>query len=560
MRYVINILIILILLTILNLEADDNVNLFIPADSIALGESYIVSSRNANGVWLNPAGLIYPEVGQYSISGIRWSGDINLITGSAVLPFSFGNLGVGVGWFGKGDVNFEDSTGTITDQMLKFNNLFVSLGYSRILFNIPFGVNLKFQKLSLGLEEASSLFFDIGIMYKIAKIDIGLMLRNFEIIGSNELNWGEPRFNLGYHVLSKRKIGLYITGDTMYSADYGLNFGVGMELKLFQLISLRGGFTPDKYNKFQFGTGIVFNIKQSQMKLDYGMNPALEGLDTSHFIQLTLAPGQTGFTEELKEKRRVEAHIKQADLYMKLKNYDKAKEELNNAINLDPQNKEAYNNLGKVYYYKRDYKLALENARTALSIDNGYEEARELEEMIYSKVQKDKPAWLKEGYFYSSKRLNFADFEKETIVSKFIADTGDFEVIQKDNRKYGKWTIDHDSENNILKSAIRLPDMSKFDGIVMSMKSDTLSRCDLVLVEQTIEKKRLWYIPLKIKKTWQELNMPFRYFKCDKYPRAKLDLSKIIEINFVIREDMKEYEDDGLLPGNLHIDNIIFYK
>lgn len=293
MKKIVNIIIIIIVFLNSSLMADELVNLFLPAESLALGESFSVSSRGANGCWLNPAGLNGSPVNQYSIGGARWTGDLNLFLGSAVVPFSFGNLGFGVGWLGKESVLFEDETGVVTGQKLKFDNLLLSVGYGTVLYNIPAGVSLKFINSTLGLDEEQLVLADIGTLYRLNEIDLGFMIRSFEMTSSDPFNWGELRLNAGWQAISQRMIGLYILGDIFYSAENSLGFDAGAEVELFKIAALRLGFAPYRYNQIQLGAGFKINISTWNLKIDYGLNPAIEGLQTSHFAQVTFRHAET---------------------------------------------------------------------------------------------------------------------------------------------------------------------------------------------------------------------------------------------------------------------------
>ncbi len=590
-----------------NLNAEEFLTLFLPAESISMGESYAVGNKGINSCWLNPAGLNKLMANQYSIGGSTFPGELTLVTGSAVINSPIGNLGFGMGWLGSGSEYYENSQGERTGEMLDFNKYLFSIGYGKKLWDVPTGVNLKLVHSTLGFDNKLLIFMDIGVMLNFMKFDIGFMLRNIGISSYDSGNWGELRTAVSRQIISAKKINLKILSDLFYSSVEGIGFNIGSEIELFNIVAIRAGFSPNKFNKFHLGTGVRFNISGWNIQLDYGLNPSFEGLALSHFAQITIhskkeeiklkneiylnkaedyiksnayekaekeinkvsktSPGNEKAKEmkviiqNEKNKIKAKSHLREAETYIKLKDYVNAKKELESVIKLTPGNKEAYYELGKIYYDQDDYIKSLENIKKSLSIDQDYQEAKAIEEMILIKIENEKPEWLEEDSFYTENTIVFEDFTKETIISKFIASTGKFERIIEENIQYGRWEIDTNKKTNCLKTSIRLPDLLNYDGIILSVKSTNLSRINIILIVQETEKEQEWIIPLPdIKSNWQEVKIPFRYFQLPDEPGATINLNRITEIQFVITSEMPEYKKEGMRSNHLCIDKMIFYK
>jgi len=274
---------------------------------------------------------------------------------------------------------------------------------------------------------------------------------------------------------------------------------------------------------------------------------------------LTIFPDDKKALEMLRiiEKKEMENYLDVAYNYIKIKDYENAKKELEKIIKKYTNCKQAYYELGNINYEQGNKKQALEYFRMALKIDNNYIEAKDMEEKILKEAEKEKPVWLEEGYFYKEARLVFEDFEDETIISKFIADSGKFERVVEGDKKYGRWEVEIGESDIILSTAIRLPDLSKFDGLIVSLMSENITIIDLILVEQQLNLERRWKVPISgIENKWKEIKVPFRYFICEKEPTAKIDLAKITEIKFLISP--AKYK--GIKKGYLGIDKLIFYK
>jgi len=71
-------------------------------------------------------------------------------------------------------------------------------------------------------------------------------------------------------------------------------------------------------------------------------------------------------------------------------NFEGALVHFNNALSIDPNNAEAYLNLGNTYFNQQKYDLSMENANKAVELDNTFGQAYKLRAELYKKIFDDK--------------------------------------------------------------------------------------------------------------------------------------------------------------------------
>ena len=69
--------------------------------------------------------------------------------------------------------------------------------------------------------------------------------------------------------------------------------------------------------------------------------------------------------------------------------FEEALVHFNKALSIDPNNAEAYLNIGNVYYTQRKYDLSMENANKAVELDNTFGKAYKLRADLYKKIFDD---------------------------------------------------------------------------------------------------------------------------------------------------------------------------
>ena len=70
-----------------------------------------------------------------------------------------------------------------------------------------------------------------------------------------------------------------------------------------------------------------------------------------------------------KQKELIDKYLLKGKFYLDNKEYEKALKNFNKVIEIDPNNKMAYNNKGYLYEELKNYKKALENFNKVIEID-----------------------------------------------------------------------------------------------------------------------------------------------------------------------------------------------
>jgi len=278
----------------------DFLELTIPAENMACGKTYTAYSIGANSLWLNPAGLGASRDIEYSISGMKGIMDIKFINGGILLPLKdFGNAGLGLSFLSSGEENLESYIGEeSSSKKLNFRNVIFGAGYGREFYNFPVGISLKFIQSEIGLDKKFLVLGDLGAetrfsflkLYKSEEknLGLGIALRNIGILNYKDSSFGEIKLGMDYKVVKTKAVDWNISFDISSYAFKGIDFGLGSKLNIFDTASFYCGYNPSQVNKFTFGLGIKLYIRKWNLKMDYGLNPSVEGLPISHWFELSL--------------------------------------------------------------------------------------------------------------------------------------------------------------------------------------------------------------------------------------------------------------------------------
>lgn len=279
-------------------------DLSLPAEYTAKGKTFAAYSEGINASWANPAGIGITSSAQYTISGLKWLMDINVIHGGLLIPFNTsGNFAVNFGYLGSPEEDMELSNGQYdSSRKLNYNNMFFSMGYGKQLkgnsFLLPLGIGFKFVNSFVGLEKRFFILSDIGtiIRFNLFKLfqsteknfSIGVVVRNIEL--NNLKNTiSEIRTGINYGLLSYNIFSMNLSTDVWGYSSKNINLGVGSQIWLYDLIHFAVGYNTASEDKITFGSGLKFNLKTWNLRIDYSMNPALStGLPITHWIQLKL--------------------------------------------------------------------------------------------------------------------------------------------------------------------------------------------------------------------------------------------------------------------------------
>ncbi len=320
------------------------------------------------------------------------------------------------------------------------------------------------------------------------------------------------------------------------------------------------GKTGQDFNTHLFSTTVDYSFG-----LGYHINNALS-IDLLHFAKITelgtwmlsvnfkfgIIDKKAGALPRDTDEGKIKAYLSRADHYMELEDFKKARESLNAAMKISPDNKYIHFKMGKSYYLQNNYITALKYFENALRLDRNYSEAGNMKEITIKKIEGQPAEQVEEGQYYKKPFLRLEDFEDDTTVPKFICDKGKFEVVEEKKFRFARWTILAGMGKKVLRTAVRLPSLSKFKGIRVLLRSKDINRMDLAFVEHHVKAEYNWKMTISdITGNWKMITIPFHYFQLKDKPEAKMDLGRIIQIQFIIEEKIQ---------GIMEIDNVEFYQ
>jgi hypothetical protein len=284
------------------------------ARAAALGEAMTSLQTGSSALFFNPAGMVeMPGLIDISGSTNQWIADINHYTfGMAVSPYDgqYGVIGLSVQYVDYGEffgtrVNPAAPLGYDDTGIFKLNAMAIGLGYAKQLndqFSVGGQIRYVHQDLgdsyiplnaytdSTGVKladttttnnELSPLVFDFGTQFKtgIKSLVFGMSVRNFskEVKYVNEGFQAPLIFTLGismdvmdFFESMPFEQSLYLSIDASHYRDHPEQVKIGLDYKLMNTFSLRGGYVSDNAeNDFSFGVG----ISQFGFAFDYAYTP-----------------------------------------------------------------------------------------------------------------------------------------------------------------------------------------------------------------------------------------------------------------------------------------------
>jgi len=287
--------------------------------NLAMAGADVVNTSSLDAIFWNPAGLANMSskaAGLFSTMNIL--ADINVSYFAVGMKAGgFGDIAVSVKSFGFGDIPLTTVYDPDGQAGKMFSPTFSTIGltYSRVLTDrINVGITGKMIYESIPRASASAFAFDLGIQYKdlmrISGLGLGLVIKN---IGTN-MEYGGAAF-----LTESRDVGgaydnfreIPTTSDQLpASVEIGLsyllsvgdnqvmlsstflhnnfehdNLKIGAELKLFNMVFVRGGFTtlikdPDNpdYGEVVYGltlgSGCTYKLMGTDVFFDYAYRPS----------------------------------------------------------------------------------------------------------------------------------------------------------------------------------------------------------------------------------------------------------------------------------------------
>ncbi len=241
------------------------------ARAAGLAGAFTAISDDASSVFYNPAGLSDIKLIELDAAYDKWLLDSSFQYANAALPVGYGVVGGFFSYTNYGIFEQRDSNGVDMNNSINPNNISGGLAYGAPVTDyLSLGIGLNASNISIASYSAYGFLLNAGVLAKIGDIvSIGAALQNFNLSSSGVYN---IRSGFGVNVFNIQGNKLTAAVDAKYSALYGMSYAAGAELKLFKILTLRGGYNFSSANQVLQGvTGLSAGagITIDQLSFDY---------------------------------------------------------------------------------------------------------------------------------------------------------------------------------------------------------------------------------------------------------------------------------------------------
>jgi len=246
----------------------------------AMGNAFIAVSDDANGVFYNPAGIIFSpvsaSVGMSQLYGQKFT---EIKTGSFVypLPRKYGTIGVGINTF---DVDFEDEV------LLSEGNYTLAHSFellSDIHSSIHFGWSANIYDLAMdGYKDDTAFGLNVGAiatLHQRTRFGFSVTNINHPKVGTNNMHSVPQKFSMGiaYTPYDQVTTSIEMKKDFAESTE----FMGGVEFKLFEPLYLRAGVHQ---NPATWSAGASFRV--TSVAVDYSFTQHTI-LNPTHYLNIS---------------------------------------------------------------------------------------------------------------------------------------------------------------------------------------------------------------------------------------------------------------------------------
>lgn len=266
---------------------------------VALGEASIAGVRDINSIFWNPAAITGIDGAQAAFNYNMWIADLSVLSGAVgynlngIATFVINYVSLDYGDIAEATVtNSSGGIDTRTGSYFSGSDVLVGFGLAKQFTDkLSIGINVKYMQEKLYVYSSSLWGFDVGSFYDTGwrGIRIAMSAQNFSTqarflhtkeeeqqtyeiplifrIGvSMDLMGGEDLFLGGEP--DQHKVTFNI--DAIHSNDYKERLHLGLEYKVFNIFSLRGGYkiNYDEGN-LSFGAGVDYAIDGIRLNFDY---------------------------------------------------------------------------------------------------------------------------------------------------------------------------------------------------------------------------------------------------------------------------------------------------
>lgn len=275
-------------------------NINIGARAAGLGGAFTGISDDATAIFYNPAGLANLKMIEINAYYDKWFMDTFLSYACFGIPVGYGSIGAMFLYTSYGKFEERDEYGLSTNTTLEPFSLKGAIGYGFPVRDGRFslGLSIKFDSFILDDYSKTSLLFDLGLKMNISDLFfMGLAVQNLSYENIDNLNL---KLGLGADVFNNQGNSLRIVFDIKDSLLYGFSYTLGSELKLFKILSIRGGYNINNSNSILgnlAGLSIGAGVTIEKLSIDYAYSMRGD-LGSTHLVGLRF------FYESAEEKEK----------------------------------------------------------------------------------------------------------------------------------------------------------------------------------------------------------------------------------------------------------------
>jgi len=339
----------------------DILKLDVSARASALAGAYTGVSNEVSAIYWNPAGLGLLNQTQLGATYGMWLDETSYEWCGLAVPTRKGTFGGAVTLLQAGSVSetirnlsspYEPE---YTGRDASASELVACLAYARTWKALSLGANLKLLQMKLGEYSGLGYGADVGLLFAPGILNrglsLGLAVQNIGTGGTVGEGAETLPLNIkagfGLHVLRNKVNHLLVSADVGKAIDSRLRASAGLEYRIFDLLSLRGGYKITGYDLGSFTAGTGFHIKN--FDIDYAW-AQYGDLNNTHRVTLTLRFGME--KQEIMEVDAGQLFSEAVEYYRDMK-YDEAIACLKKLLKVDRAYPDAKSYLEKAQRMKK---------------------------------------------------------------------------------------------------------------------------------------------------------------------------------------------------------------
>lgn len=259
------------------------------ARNAALGEATVADFSSFVSAHINPALLTGVQSFSISISHQQWIQDVQSNFLFVSIPTSFVNAGLSVSTTSIGGIEIRDIPGPPAGTFSARSATIAALFGFQVDADLSVGASLKHAYEKIYVDEAASVLFDIGAVYKLPFEGLtgGASIRHFGI--ADKMRDLRPRaptqasFGLSYKNTLDQFDVLGVASVTSGTVSGSARSQFGVECAYANTVSLRLGYqSAFEVRGLSFGLGLSYGL----FSFDYGSIPFSDGLGNGHLVSV----------------------------------------------------------------------------------------------------------------------------------------------------------------------------------------------------------------------------------------------------------------------------------